>query len=176
MLAGEPYDPGAPELVEARARARSLLVRVNATGDDPDLRRALLGELIGSLGDRVWIEPPFQCDYGSNIALGDRVFLNFDCVILDCGRVSIGAGTLVGPGAHFYGATHPTDPRERATGLELARPVTVGRNVWIGGGAIIGPGVMIGDDTTIGAGSVVLTDVPAGVVAAGNPCRVLRPA
>jgi maltose O-acetyltransferase len=175
MLAGELYRASDPELVAARLRARELTQRYNTTpAAARDEQRALLGELVGELGDKVWVEPPFHCDYGTNIALGDRTYMNFGCIVLDCARVEIGPLTKLGPAVQLCAATHPVDPEERATGLELAQPIVVGRNVWIGGGAIVGPGVTIGDDAVIGAGSVVVKDVPARVVAAGSPCRVLR--
>jgi maltose O-acetyltransferase len=175
MLAGELYSASDPELVAARARARELISRYNATlPDDGGERRALLAELIGELGEDVWLEPPFYCDYGANIALGEGAYLNLGCIVLDCARVEIGALTKLGPAVQLCAATHPVEPEERATGLELAQPVVVGRNVWIGGGAIVGPGVTIGDDSVIGAGSVVVKDIPRRVVAAGSPCRVLR--
>jgi maltose O-acetyltransferase len=175
MLAGELYLASDPELVAGRVRARELTGRYNATPPAAaDERRTLLDELIGELGAEVWIEPPFQCDYGANIVLGDGVYLNFGCIVLDCARVDIGPLTKLGPAVQLCAATHPVDPEERATGWELARPIAVGRNVWIGGGAIVGPGVTIGDDSVIGAGSVVVTDVPPRVVAAGAPCRVIR--
>jgi maltose O-acetyltransferase len=175
MLAGELYRAADPELAAARARARELTARYNASppGDDGE-QRAVLGELIGELGDEVWVEPPFYCDYGSNIVLGDGAYFNFGCIVLDCARVEVGALTKLGPAVQLCAATHPVDPEERATGLELAHPIVVGRNVWIGGGAIVGPGVTIGDDSVIGAGSVVVKDIPTRVVAAGSPCRVLR--
>jgi maltose O-acetyltransferase len=175
MLAGELYLASDPELVAARVQARELSGRYNATpAAAADERRALLGELIGELGAEVWIEPPFHCDYGANIVLGDGVYFNFGCIVLDCARVEIGPLTKLGPAVQLCAATHPVDPEERATGWELARPIAVGRNVWIGGGAIVGPGVTIGDDSVIGAGSVVVNDVPPRVVAAGAPCRVIR--
>jgi maltose O-acetyltransferase len=175
MLAGELYDPGAPELVRARSRARELTGRYNATEPgEHGLRDEILRELLGDAGESVWIEPPFRCDYGEHIALEERVFLNFDCVVLDCAQVTIGARTLLGPAVQIYAATHPVEPDQRAAGLELARPVTIGRDVWIGGAAVIGPGVTIGDGSTVGAGSVVVADVPPRVVVAGNPARVLR--
>jgi maltose O-acetyltransferase len=175
MLAGELYRASDPELVAARARARELTSRYNAVlPGDAGERRALLDELIGELGADVWVEPPFFCDYGANIVLGDGAYLNFGCIVLDCARVEIGALAKLGPAVQLCAATHPVEPAERATGLELAQPIVVGRNVWIGGGAIVGPGVTIGDDSVIGAGSVVLKDVPARVVAAGAPCRVVR--
>ncbi len=127
------------------------------------------------MSDSAFIEPPFYCDYGWNISLGDRAFLNFDCVVLDCAPVVIGDGCLIGPGVQLCAATHPLEPALRADGLESAGPITLGRNVWIGAGAIVGPGVTIGDNSVIGAGSVVLRDVPPDVLAAGSPCRVLRP-
>ncbi len=176
MLSGELYFAYDPELVELRGRARRLTRLYNATREDePRERERLLRELLGACGERVEIEPPFRCDYGSNIRLGDGVYMNFDCVILDCAPISIGERTLLGPGVHLYAATHPADPDVRATLRELARPISIGRNAWIGGGAIICPGVTIGDEAVIGAGSVVTRDVPARVIAAGNPCRVIRP-
>jgi maltose O-acetyltransferase len=175
MVAGESYDASDPALVEARARARRLTARYNATSqEDSDERRALLTELFEEIGDGAWIEPPFQCDYGWNITLGERVFLNFNCVILDCAAVTIGALTQIGPAVQLCAATHPVNPEERAEGIEYAKRVSIGHNVWIGAGAIVGPGVTIGDDAVIGAGSVVLRDVPARSVAAGVPCRILR--
>jgi len=176
MLAGELYLASDPELMAARLRARELTLRYNGfpPGAADDERRALLGELIGELGDEVWLEPPFYCDYGSNIALGDGAYMNFGCIVLDCARVQVGPLTKLGPAVQLCAATHPVDPAERATGWELAQPIVIGRNVWIGGGAIVGPGVTIGDDSVIGAGSVVVKDIPARVVAAGSPCRVIR--
>jgi maltose O-acetyltransferase len=175
MVAGELYNGGDPELMRERARTRRLLAAYNASDQGrPEERRALLGDLLGAFGDSVWIEPPFYCDYGWNIFLGARVYLNFDCVFLDCARVEIGALTKFGPAVQLSTATHPVDPAERETGLEYALPITIGRNVWIGAAAIVGPGVTIGDNSVVGAGAVVVKDVPANVVAAGNPCRVLR--
>jgi maltose O-acetyltransferase len=175
MLAGEPYDPGAPELAAARVRARTLTARYNATSpDEQALRAELLRELLGEAGDGVWVEPPFYCDYGANISFADRVFLNFACVVLDCGRVSVGARTQIGPSVQIYAVTHPTDPEARATLAEFSRPVTIGANVWIGGAAVVCPGVTIGDDAIVGAGSVVVADVPPRTVAVGNPARVVR--
>jgi maltose O-acetyltransferase len=122
----------------------------------------------------VWIEPPFFCDYGEHIRLGARVYMNFQCVILDCNLVTLGDDVFLGPGVHIYAATHPLDPDERIKGPELGRPVTIGAKVWIGGGSIICPGVTIGEGSTIGAGSVVVKDIPPYVFAGGNPCRVIR--
>jgi maltose O-acetyltransferase len=175
MIAGEPYDALDPELVRARERARDLCQDLNATRErDQDVRRRLLTELFASGGDSVWLQPPFWCDYGNNIYLGERVYFNFNCVVLDVCPVKIGDFVFFGPGVQIYAATHPIDPAERRTS-EFGKPVTIGSDVWVGGGAIICPGVTIGNGTVIGAGSVVTKDIPAGVVAAGNPCRVIRP-
>ena len=175
MLADQLYRSADPELVQARQRARLLIARFNASSPlDLDQRHAILHELLGAAGAGVWIEPPFQCDYGANIYLGPGVYLNFNCVILDCNRVEMGANCKLGPGVQIYTAYHPLDPVERAGGLEMAAPIRIGEDVWIGGGAIIGPGVEIGAATVVGAGSVVTRDLPTRVVAAGNPCRVIR--
>ena len=174
MLAGELYDPLDPELVEARLRARDLLAVLNATRERDGLARLQMQTaLFGSGGDTVWLQPPFYCDYGTNIHLGEKVFFNFNCVVLDVCEVRIGARTLFGPAVQIYAATHPLNAELRKT-RELGSPVTIGSDVWVGGGAIILAGVTIGDRAVIGAGSVVTKDVPADVVAAGNPCRVVR--
>ncbi len=176
MLGGEPYDPRDPELEAARARARGLLARLNAPADPGGRDRpALLRELLGAVGVGCWIEPPFFCDYGSNITLGDRVFLNFNCVVLDPASVHIGDDVMLGPSVQLLTATHPISAAARRRGREAAHPITIESDVWLGGGAIVLPGVRIGRGAVIGAGSVVTRDVPQGVVAAGNPCRVLRP-
>jgi maltose O-acetyltransferase len=174
MLAGELYDPLDPELVEARERARDLCQDLNATRErDQETRRRILVELIGSGGDSLWMQPPFFCDYGSNILLGKRVFFNFNCVVLDVCLVKIGDFTMFGPAVQIYTATHPMNADLRRT-KEYAKPIAIGSDVWVGGGAIICPGVSIGSKTVIGAGSVVTRDIPDGVFAAGNPCRVIR--
>jgi len=175
MLAGGPYLAADPELVRGRTRARRLTRQYNLTTmDETKQRLSILTELLGTVGANVWIEPPFYCDYGSNIYIADKSYLNFGCVILDCNTVHIGKNVNFGPSVHVYAACHPTDARLRLAGPELTAPVAIGDNVWVGGGAIICPGVTIGKNTTIGAGSIVVKDVPANVVAAGNPCRVIR--
>jgi maltose O-acetyltransferase len=175
MLAGELYDPLDSDLVRARARARDLCWALNATREaDQDQRRRLLGELFGAGGETVWLQPPFFCDYGANIVLGERVFFNFNCVVLDVCRVTIGDFTLFGPAVQIYTATHPLDAALRRH-QEYGKPVEIGADVWVGGGAIICPGVRIGSRTVVGAGSVVTRDLPEAVLAAGNPCRVIRP-
>ncbi len=174
MLAGELYDPLDPELVQARQRARDLCSDLNGTREgDHDTRRRLLVELLGSGGDSVWMQPPFYCDYGSNLHLGQRVFFNFNCVVLDVCEVRVGDFTLFGPAVQIYTATHPMSAALRRT-QEFGQPITIGSDVWVGGGAILCPGVRIGSRTVIGAGSVVTRDLPADVFAAGNPCRVIR--
>ncbi len=174
MLAGEFYDALAPDLVQARESARDLCHDLNATRErEQDIRRGILTELLGSGGDSVWMQPPFYCDYGSNIYLGDRVYFNFNCVILDVCEVRIGDFCFFGPAVQIYAATHPLNARRRRT-QEFGKPVSFGSDVWVGGGSIICPGVTIGSKTVIGAGSVVTKDIPDGVVAVGNPCRVIR--
>lgn len=174
MLAGELYLPSDPELVAASRRAIHLLRSYNHTLPEDQARQQILRELLGQVGENPQIVPPFHCDYGSHIFLGDRFYMNYGGVILDCNTVHIGDDVLCAPYVQIYTAYHPTDPQVRLTGRELAAPIRIGNNVWIGGGAIICPGVTIGDHTTIGAGSVVTKDIPANVVAVGNPCRVLR--
>lgn len=174
MLAGELYDPLDAELVRMRDRARDLCQDLNATRErDADVRREILKRLLGRGGESVWMQPPFHCDYGSNILLGDRVFFNFNCIVLDVCRVTVGDFTLFGPAVQIYTATHPMNAELRRK-QESAKPITIGSDVWVGGGAILCPGVTIGSKSVIGAGSVVTWDIPAGVFAAGNPCRVIR--
>jgi maltose O-acetyltransferase len=175
MLGGELYDPLDAELSAGRRRARLLFKALNDTRDDEQEERArLVKELIPDAGEGVWIEPPFYCDYGTNIALGERVYFNFNCVVLDVAPVRIGSRVLFGPAVQIYAATHPLSAAERRTGLEAGKAVEVGDDVWVGGGAVICPGVRVGARTVIGAGSVVTRDIPEGVFAAGNPCRVVR--
>jgi maltose O-acetyltransferase len=175
MLAGDLYNAADPELIAERRRARILIDHLNnSSTDEYGLREQILHELIGNLGAEVYIEPPFFCDYGYNINLNNNVYLNFNCIILDVSPVTIGRNTLIGPGVHIYTATHPLDVATRSQGLEFSKSVQIGNDVWIGGGAIICPGTSIGDGSVIGAGSVVTRNIPAGVFAAGNPCRVVR--
>ena len=174
MLSGELYDPMDAELVAARARARELCQAFNATREsEQDARRAILRQLLGSGAETVWMQPPFFCDYGTNIQLGERVFFNYNCVVLDVCRIRIGDFTLFGPGVQILTPLHPLEAELRRT-QEFGKPVEIGSDVWVGGGALILPGVRIGSRSVIGAGSVVTRDVPDGVLAAGNPCRVIR--
>lgn len=176
MLAGELYDAGDPELVAARHRARELCTGLNASLQlGAPGHRELLQRLLARGGDSALVQPPFFCDYGFNIELGERVYFNFNCVVLDVCRVRIGDRTLFGPAVQVCTPLHPMDAIERRT-LEYGRPVAIGSDVWIGAGALILPGVRIGDRAVIGAGSVVSSDIPDGKLAVGNPCRVVRPA
>jgi maltose O-acetyltransferase len=174
MLSGELYDALDPELVTARQRARDLCRLLNATREaETDDQRRILCELFGAGGDTVWMQPPFFCDYGTNIELGERVFFNFNCVVLDVCRVRIGAFTMFGPAVQILTPMHPLDAQLRRS-REYGKPVDIGSDVWIGGGALILAGVTIGARSVIGAGSIVTRDIPEGVLAAGNPCRVIR--
>ena len=174
MLAGELYDPMDPELVHSRMQARDLCQALNATRETAlDERRRILSKLLGKGADTVWMQPPFYCDYGSNIELGERVFFNFNCVVLDVCVVSIGSFTLFGPAVQIYTPMHPWNAELRRR-EEFGKPVEIGSDVWVGGGAIILPGVRIGSRAVIGAGSVVTRSIPERVFAAGNPCRVIR--
>jgi len=175
MLAGELYDPLDQQLSEERLRARLLIKALNDTREDQvEERTRILRDLIPNAGSGLWLQPPFYCDYGTNIKLGEKVFFNFNCVVLDVTEVSIGSRTLFGPNVQIYTATHPMDHAQRASGLEYAKPIVIGADVWIGGSVVICPGTTIGDRSVIGAGSVVTKDIPADVFAAGNPCRVIR--
>jgi maltose O-acetyltransferase len=175
MLGGELYDPLDKQLSDERLRTRLLIKELNDTREDQaEERNRILKELIPAAGPGLWLQPPFYCDYGTNIKLGEKVFFNFNCVVLDVAQVSIGSRTLFGPNVQIYTATHPMDYKERALGLEYAKPIVIGEDVWVGGSAIICPGVTIGNQSVIGAGSVVTKDIPAGVFAAGNPCKVIK--
>lgn len=174
MLAGELYHASCPELQAELAACAAWLARYNAAlGASAAVWDGLLRERLGGVGEGALLRPPFYCDYGTNIHLGKNVFLNYNCVILDVVRVTIGEETRIGPNVQIYTPDHPRDAALRRSGLESGVPVTIGSNVWIGGGAIILPGVTIGDDAIVGAGSVVTRDVPAGATVAGNPARAV---
>ncbi|MGX6742762.1 sugar O-acetyltransferase [Streptomyces xantholiticus] len=175
MLAGEWYLPDDEELGADTRRRFELCAAYNAYGGaDPAERTAILAELIGSLGKDVRIRPSFQCDYGRYITIGDRTFINFNAVFLDAAPITIGSDVQIGPGVQLLTPTHDMDAERRRAGWEKAAPITIGDNVWLGGGVIVCPGVTIGDNTVVGAGSVVVRDLPAGVLAVGNPARVVR--
>jgi len=176
MLAGELYDPLDKQLSEERLQARLLLHELNDTREDqPGIRNGILRKLLPNVDASVWLQPPFYCDYGTNIVAGKNVFFNFNCVVLDVTTVTIGDRTLFGPNVQLYTATHPMNHDVRVSGLEFAKSIHIGSDVWIGGSVVICPGVRIGDRSVIGAGSVVTRDIPANMFAAGNPCRIIRP-
>ena len=175
MISSELYNAGDAELVAARSKARQLFTQYNAASyDDKETKTALLKQLLGSFKGNIDIQSPFYCDYGFNIIAGDNLFLNFNCIILDCARVTFGDNVFLAPNVQLYTAYHPVIAAERIKEPEYAAPITIGNNVWLGGGVIVCPGVTMGDNTTIGAGSVVTKSIPANVVTAGNPCRVIR--
>lgn len=176
MLGGLPYRAWLDGLPEERARARRLCYEYNHLPPDRwEERTARLKEIFGKTGERLTVEPDLRCDYGSNISVGEDFYANFNLVILDVAPVTIGDRVMLGPNVSLCAAGHPIHPAGRAAGYEYGRPITIGDDVWIGGGAVIVPGVTVGNGAVIAAGSVVTKDVPPMVVAAGNPCRVLRP-
>jgi len=174
MLAGELYDANDNALMEMRVRARALMQVYNQALNDKQGREILLRKMLGKIGNNIDIQAPFFCDYGKHIETGDNFFANFNCVFLDCNYIRIGNNVFFGPNVQVYAAYHPVIAAERIKGPELASPIIIKDNVWIGGGSIICAGVTIGENTTIGAGSVVVKDIPANVVAVGNPCKVIR--
>jgi len=175
MLSGELYDASDPQLVEERHQARLLFQRINGTGEEhKEERDQLFYQLMGTAGEGLYIEPPFYCDYGYNIHLGEKVFMNYNCCILDVMEVRMGNNVLLGPNVQIYTATHPLDAAGRATWLESAKPITIGNDVWIGGSAVICPGVTIGNGVVIGAGAIVTKDVPDNVFVGGNPAKIIK--
>ena len=175
MVAGLPYRAWKDGLPEARLRAKRLWTKYNSMDfEDEAGRAAVLDELIGKHGKHFYIEGPFRCDYGTYITLGENFYANYNCTILDIAPVTIGDNVMLAPGVGIYTAGHSVHPDARRSGYEYGRPITIGDDVWIGANSVICPGVTIGSGAVIGAGSVVTRDIPANVVAAGNPCRVLR--
>ena len=175
MLRGELYIAGDPELAADFARAQELVERYNRTLHREHVEReAILRELIGDLGEGVEIRPPFFCEYGTRVSIGARTFVNYDCLMLDVAPITIGSACQLATRVQLLTATHPIDPEPRRIGWESAAPIVVGDNVWLGGGVIVCPCVTIGDDTVVGAGAVVTRELPARVVAAGVPARVMR--
>jgi maltose O-acetyltransferase len=172
--AGDLYDPSDPDLVAERERARRLSREYNeTTEDEADRRQELLADLFGTVDETAHVEPPFRCDYGYNVHVGEGFYANFDCVVLDVCEVTVGENCMIGPGAHIYTATHPLDAAERTAGREYGKPVTIGDDAWIGGQATINPGVTVGDEAVVASGAVVTDDVPGGVVVQGNPAEVV---
>ena len=186
MLAGKPYNSRAPELLSRYHEVRKLLKKYQETAStDRKKKQQILQLLFGKVGDEVWVEAPFFCDYGEHITVGDNVFINYNCTFLDSNVISIGDNVLIGPGVHIYCASHPiraedrisTDRQQDRQGVYYrteSKPVDIAKNVWIGGGAQLMPGVTVGANTTIAAGSVVTESLPENCLAAGNPCRVIR--
>lgn len=175
MLANEPYLSADPELLAMRQKTQQHLHRLNVeNANDLEVRRKILQSLFSQLEPGFEINSPFYCDYGCHIQAGKNLYINVNCVILDCNWVIIGDDVLIAPNVQIYTAYHPTDLAVRMTGVEMAARITIGNNVWIGGGAIICPGVTVGENSSIGAGSVVTKNIPANSVAVGNPCRVIR--
>lgn len=176
MLSGQLYDAGDETLTAARDRAKRLTWRYHQLDPtDWDSRTQILQELLGHLGEDSWIEPPFRCDYGTQISIGDHFFANYDCIFLDVAPITIGNRVMFGPRVCLYTAGHPLDAATRNTGLEFGKPIAIGDDVWLGGNVVVLPGVTIGAGTVVAAGSVVRRDLPPHVLAAGNPCQVLRP-
>ncbi|MFH8487454.1 sugar O-acetyltransferase [Streptomyces longisporoflavus] len=175
MLAGDLYIADDPEIARRQQRAVRLASRYQAEClEDPGKARSVLVELLGSLGEGAEVRPPLFVDYGSNISIGARTFVNYQLTALDVARITIGEDCQIGPNVQLLTPTHPVEPRPRRDKLEAALPITIGDNVWLGGGVIVCPGVTIGDNSVIGAGAVVTKDVPANVVAVGNPARTVR--
>lgn len=175
MLAGKLYIAQDEELATDNRKGRRLTRLFNRTTEEElEYRDTLLKELFESTGEKLYIEPPFHCDYGCHISVGEWFYANYDCIMVDVCKVKIGDNVMFGPRVGIYTAGHPIDAEIRNTGLEFGAPVTIGDNVWVGGSVVINPGVTIGNNVVIGSGSVVTKDIPDNVVAVGNPCRVLR--
>jgi maltose O-acetyltransferase len=175
MLAGGQYIAIDPDLAREANRAAVLSARFNAAaGDDHALRDRIIRELLGSVGEGVTIRPPFRCDYGYQTHIGARSFANWGLIALDVGKITIGEDVQIGPNVQLLTATHPTEPEPRRAKWEGSKPITIGNNVWLGGGVIVCPGVTIGENTVVGAGAVVIRDLPANVIAVGNPARIVR--
>jgi maltose O-acetyltransferase len=172
MLAGKPYNASDPLLMQERRRVRELTHQLNVTDYGNELvHRQILSALLPNAAADIWIEPPFFCDYGYNIYAGEKVFFNFNCVLLDVMPIRIGSNVLFGPNVQIYTAAHPIDALDRRTGLECAKPIVIGDDCWIGGSAIISPGVTIGDKCIVGAGAVVTKDIPSNTIVVGNPAK-----
>ncbi|MDE3722081.1 sugar O-acetyltransferase [Nocardiopsis sp. N85] len=174
MLAGEPYRSDDPELQAELIHAAKLADRFNTLPVDDPARHEVLTELLGDLGEDTWIRPPLYVDFGYHVSVGPRTFVNCGAVMLDVAPIRIGADVQIGPNVQLLTPTHPIEPGPRRDKWESAEPITIGDNVWLGGGVIVCPGVTIGENTVVGAGAVVTRDLPAGVVAVGNPARVIR--
>jgi acetyltransferase-like isoleucine patch superfamily enzyme len=175
MVSGQPYKANDPELVRERARAKEILFDFNnSRPNEIDKKNKLLKPLLGKTQKNFYIEPPFRCDYGYNIEIGDNFYSNYNFIVLDCAKVIIGNNVFIGPNVGIYTAGHPIHFHLRNQEYEYALPITIGHNVWIGGNVVINPGIEISDNCVIGSGSIVTKDIPKGVLALGNPCKVFR--
>ena len=175
MLNGLPYKAWKDGLKEERMSAKLKVYEYNTCKpDEIDKMKGIIKSLLGKTGEEIHIEQPFRCDYGSNIEVGENFYSNYNCVILDVGKVTIGKNVMFAPNVSIYTAGHPIHPGSRNSGYEYGIPVTIGDNVWVGGSVVINPGVTIGNNVVIGSGSVVTKDIPDNMIAAGNPCRVIR--
>ena len=172
MLTGELYDASDPILMQERQKARALTHRLNVTEYGNELAyKQILSTLLPNAATDICIEPPFFCDYGYNIYTGDKVFFNFNCVLLDVMPIRIGSNVLFGPNVQIYTASHPIDALERRKGPEFAKPISIGDDCWIGGGVIISPGITVGNRCIVGAGAVVTKDIPSDTIVVGNPAK-----
>lgn len=175
MLAGLPYKAWLDGLSEERLDLRLKIHKFNSCSPDKkDEMKAMIKDIVGKCGNDIFIEPPFHCDYGKNIEVGENFYANFNCVILDVGKVKIGNNVMFAPNVCIYTAGHPIHPESRNSGYEYGISITIGDNVWVGGSVVINPGVHIGNNVVIGSGSVVTKDIPDNVIAVGNPCRIVR--
>ena len=175
MLAGLPYKAWLDGLSEERLDLRLKIHKFNSCSPDKkDEMKAMIKDIVGKCGKDIFIEPPFHCDYGKNIEVGENFYANFNCVILDVGKVKIGTNVMFAPNVSIYTAGHPIHPESRNFGYEYGIGITIGDNVWVGGSVVINPGVHIGNNVVIGSGSVVTKDIPDNVIAVGNPCRIIR--
>ena len=175
MLAEDLYRASSPELREDARKSRQLTRLFNETTEEQqEYRKTLLKEMFKATGENIYIEPPFRCDYGTNTTIGNNFYANFDCVFLDVAPIVIGENVMFGPKVNLLTPGHPIDAVIRNSGLEFGKKITIGDNVWIGGNAVVNPGVTIGNNTIIGSGSVVTKDIPDNVIAAGNPCKIIR--
>lgn len=175
MISGKLYKAFGEELLKERQDAKEIIFKFNALKPtEINKRNNLIKKLFGKTESNFFIEPPFRCDYGYNIEIGENFYSNYNLIILDCAKVTIGANVLIGPNVGIYTAGHPLHFEKRIQEFEYALPITIGNNVWIGGNVVINPGITIGDNTVIGSGSVVTKNIPSNVIAVGNPCKVLR--
>jgi len=175
MIRGELYNPNKGSLPEERMQARKLIHMFNMSDPEDEIKRTdILKKLLGKTGKKFYMEQPIRMDYGSNIEVGENFYSNYNCTILDCGRVIIGDNVMMGPNVSLYAVGHPLHPDNRNSGYEYAAPIKIGNNVWLGGNVVVNPGVTIGNNVVIGSGSVVTIDIPDNILAAGNPCRNIR--